>query len=221
MRLSTSFVATLASLAAVTACGDDPSSGGVDAHIDQPVADAPVAPTPVEFGNVARTCTPDNAVSPVLPGEAGHYAATSLTPPSYPFTVDKVSYSLQMNGSNCHGGLAHRVLVFTASGEPAAAPSAGAMASIDVPAGADADRWVDLTLPNPITLTSGQTLVVAVQMASDGADRSVCLSACPGSAAGHDWWSNAAAEPYAWADMFADFGFTSAYVIVAEGTPGA
>ena len=209
------------------ACGDSAQLKAVDAPVG--VADAPRsidaprpmidAPPPDEvLGNVAVGCTPDQNIGPVLPDEAGHYAATTLVPPRYPFTVTAISYDLGSNSGPCNAGIAHNVLVFKSAAEkPSLRPSAdGPVATLPVAAAADANRNISLTLPTAITLNTGERLVVAVQLTS-AANKAVCVRACPSAHAKQDWWSNATAEPYAWADMIADFGFASQFVIHAKG----
>lgn len=100
----------------------------------------------------------------------------------------------------------------------------------------------EVTLASPIVLAAGEALYVSVEMVGhyealpdggspfdDGGtalNTSVCIDACrtafDGGAApqvGIDYWSNAAVEPYAWADMVADFGFPALFTIRAFGSP--
>jgi hypothetical protein len=227
VRTAPPFLLPLLGLTALFGCGgDDDASSDPDARpsstadaaviIDDP--DAAIA-VDVRVGNVPEGCEFDNNIGPILPEEAGHLAGTALTPPSYPFTFTQVSYALGF-ANECVTGLAHEVVVFAAADMPPSnTPSAADETQvIPVPAGADAeaDRTITLVLPEPITITEG-ALVVAVKLNADG-DNSLCLRSCgTGGESGDDWWSNAAAEPFAWADMLDDFGFTSQFVIDATG----
>ena len=93
----------------------------------------------------------------------------------------------------------------------------GSMAYVEEDPAATNDRLVEIELETPIVLQDGESLVVAVEMVAVE-DASICIRACRDtSVAEVDWWSNAADEPYAWADMVADFGFASNYTIRAYG----
>ena len=202
----------------------DVDGGGVDSG-------GPDAGGPIALTNLAASCTaPSDAIEAVLPEEAGHYAATRLTPPSYPFRVDSFDYAVGHppgEAPDCDGGLAHRVSVYVIDGViPGATPSSDGslVASFDIPAEAVTDfRFIHRDLSPAIDLTTGQSIVVAVQQSVDdpAAPTSVCcIAACPGdpsSVSAVDYWSGAAAEPYAWADLVAEFGFPSNLWITATG----
>jgi hypothetical protein len=176
--------------------------------------------------NNAMVCplASQHGIYPVLPDEAGHYATARLTPVSYPFTITQVAYDLvQPNGvAQCADqSLAHQVqLIVSSEDKPSASPSAdGSLKeTIAVPAGAASTHTVELSLANPITLTSGQSLFVSVQLVGS-AGKSLCIGACGEAAAKSDvdYWSNAVAEPFNWADMVGDFGFTYNYMTRAYG----
>lgn len=172
----------------------------------------------VEVRNTPERCKAAEAVSPILPDEVGHLAATVLTPPTYPFEVAQVAYDL--DGSTrpdvCDSMLAHRVELYVIEGTvpPADPADAVSILTIDVDADEAAvlTRTVTLDLETPIVLAEGQSLVVAVEMpGNDDLSKSLCVVACfdTGGVAGLDWWSNATESPYAWADMVDAFGFTS------------
>jgi len=179
-------------------------------------------PGEVWIGNVTRGCTFDNSIGPVLPDEAGHFGASTLTPTSYPVTVTHVGYSL-MDNDGCMDGLAHRVEIYklTEARPPNMPTAAQRIETIEVPESASGagGRAFEHALASRVTLSEGERLVVAIQMtANDALTRSICLLTCgTGGTPMQDWWSNAAAPPFAWADMFEDFGFTSQYYIYARG----
>ena len=200
--------------------GPDAQPERIDAAPDlEPMADA-APPDPIRVSNIPEDCVFDNAIGPILPDEAGHFAGTALTPPSYPFRFERVGYVL--GGENdCTTALAHEVIVFAASEMPPSNnPSDSGGRTLAVPAGADVngDRVMEVDLGDPITVSQG-ALVVAVKLVAAG-DESLCLRSCAtGGESGEDWWSNAAAEPFAWADMLDAFGFTSQFAIDAVGRP--
>jgi hypothetical protein len=176
--------------------------------------------------NTPAECKVPESISPILPDEAGHLAATTLTPSAYPFEVTAVAYDVLGTAAAgaCNSTLAHRVDVFVIAGsEPPADPDdAVSVVSLDVaadPAATDS-RTVEVALDEAIVLEDGQSLVVAVQMVGDAElATSLCLQGCrdTGGVAGLDWWSNAALPPYAWADMVGDFGFISNFMTRAHG----
>ncbi len=184
----------------------------------------------LELSNVALPCNVEDFTYPLLPDEAGQRAASSLKPPSYPFEVTRVRYELGGAAINaqCANTMAHLVEVHVSdAAKPDASPSVNAASwvSISVPDEADAAdlRAVELTLDPPLTLSDGQHLVVSVELvASMDLMSSLCLRSCADAkpVVGVDWWSGAAAEPYMWADMIADFGFTTNFLISAYGTAG-
>ncbi|MBK7863704.1 MAG: hypothetical protein IPJ65_34885 [Archangiaceae bacterium] len=185
-------------------------------------------------------CNVENAVSPLYPDEVGHWTATRLTPATYPFTVSKVAYSLVgIQAGACDAELAHKVQVFVSrdGGLDPSPADAGALTLTVANSNGQADfakvdggvrgRIFTHTLASPVTLTSGQSLFVAVQMAGraggpDDAGITTCLATCrPAGDAGVksniDFWSNSATEPYPWADLVGDFGFTQYNTIRAIG----
>ena len=172
----------------------------------------------VEVRNTPEVCKAGEVVAPILPDEAGHLAATTLTPPSYPFEVTQVAYDLLGTDAPgaCDSTLAHRVELYVIEGAAPPADPADAVSSLTIDVDADEaaveERIVTLDLEAPIVLAEGQVLVVAVEMVgNDELSASACVRACrdTGGIAELDWWSNAAAVPYAWADMVGDFGFIS------------
>ena len=210
--LSASFV-----LVFCLACGDD----------DDPEAKT----TMLTLNNHNDACTDDGAgLAPVLPGEAGHYAAVVFTPPKYPATVSEVRYKAGDAGvAECDGGLAHEVQFYVLSnGSPTASPSMDgtAVLTMTTPASDMKERDVVLTPSSTIVLEEGQSLAVAVQLVANDSENptaAMCIDACrvDSPVSGVDFWSNAAGEPFDWKDLVADFGFpinitTEVDVIVPE-----
>lgn len=224
---------------AVAGCGgggDNGDDGGDDDNAPDAAStndpDAAVSPTPVALANVPSLATCPGvdlfSITPILPDEAGHFAAARLTPETYPVDVTTVAYDLAVPGAggDCDLTLAHTVEVYVDTAiAPAARPSDGTLVHrIDVPGGAAANHAVELTLPTPIHLTTGQSVFVAVKLVGDDTANptsALCIAACrtaAGAISDVDYWSNAAAEPFAWADMVDDFGFTYNFTIRAAGT---
>jgi hypothetical protein len=211
---------------------------GRDAPVDAPSrpGDAPTdapsdASTTVVLSNLASGCSaPADSVEAVLPEEAGHYAATRLAPPSYPFRVTSLDYMVGHRAGevpDCDGGLAHHVHVSVIDGvAPSATPSSdgSVVRTFDVEAAVVTEfRAVHLELTPPIDLTTGQSIVISVEQAVDdpAAPTTVCcIAACPGAPpiATVDWWSSAASEPYAWADLVAEFDYPVNLWITATGS---
>lgn len=188
------------------------------------VADAPVTPAETLLRSADfATCETYATLPTALPDEMNHLTTNRLTPTSYPFTVRQVGYFLELSSEDgqCNAGFAHRVdLYVTSDTTPPNEPGTSLVASIAVPAATapfadtiEEARALRHTLATPITLTAGQHLYVAVQLtagtpnAAGEMTQSLCASGCFGGAeAGTQFWSNAAATPYAWADLFTDFG---------------
>lgn len=205
--------------AAILPDGGPPLDAGVDAG------------GPIVLTNLPASCTaPSDTIEAVLPEEAGHYAATRLTPSSYPFRVTSFDYAVGHppgEATDCDGGLAHHVSVYVIDGVvPGASPSSDGslVASFDIAAEAVVDfRSIHRDLSPAVELTTGQSIVIAVQQAADDVSAPTavsCIAACPGDPSavpGVDYWSSAAAEPYAWADLVAEFGFPSNLWITATG----
>ena len=182
---------------------------------------APPLPNDPVLSNTPEFCGTFALIAP-LPEEIGHLAAGRLTPASYPFTVTEIGYELVGNLATCNNTLPHRTDVYVLSDATLPAmPSTAAVSvvSFDVDPGPTDEtvRTVTLPLDEPIELTEGQHLVVAVEMAGDEST-TACLNFCMDvSPVERSFWSNAALEPYDWADMVSDFGFNGTYVVFASG----
>lgn len=204
----------------------------IDASATEDAAVAPDAFAPTDGGAsevvLANVPDPDacgsglHAIYPFLPDELGHYATVRLQPPSYPFVVDQITYDLLApSGTQCDASFEHEVrLIVSASPTPPRSPSADGtlVATGNGVAGGSGSRTLVLDLPTEVRLERGEYLYVAVKLTGT-ASSSLCIGAC---ATGHplsdvDYWSNAAAEPYAWVDMVDDLGFTYNYTIRARG----
>jgi hypothetical protein len=171
--------------------------------------------------NAPELCGTFALIAP-LPEEVGHLAAGRLTPTSYPFTVTEIGYELVGNLATCNNTLPHRTDIYVLSDETLpATPSSAATSvlSFDVDPGPTDEtvRTVTLPLDQPIELTEGQHLAIAVEMVADGST-TACLNFCMDVApVERSFWSNAVLEPYDWADMVSDFGFNGTYVVFASG----
>jgi hypothetical protein len=195
-----------------------------DAGADDAPSGEDAPPVAVTLANVPspETCGSLHAIAPVIPDEVGHYAAVRLRPPSYPFVVEQISYDLLAPaGTPCDASFEHEVrLIVSSSPTPPAQPSTdGTLVATAVGAASGSEtRTLVLDLPESVRLEDGEYLYVAVKLTGD-ASHALCIGACATGTplSDVDYWSNAAAEPYAWADMIDDFGFTYNYTIRARG----
>jgi len=193
--------------------GDDSSGSGTSGGELVMLGNTPSCPVKAEAG-------------PSLPQEAGHLAATVLTPDTYPFAVSHVQYGLARKPiADCVNTYAHRVEIFvTEGGKPPPKPSTDASTFVSIAVEEsfeDIDlRVLEPKLDPPIVLTDGQSLVVAVSLEADvDANLSLCLASCVGAAIpGVDYWSYAAAEPYKWVDLVANYNWPANFKIYAFGT---
>ena len=152
---------------------------------------------PQVLTNNDSTCVPVDVFP--FSNEYGHWAAAKLTPTSYPFSVSKVRYSLNIGGPCVD--MAHVVDVFVSpSATPPSSPTV--TESFNVPTGSLVNGSIELTLANTLTLQSGDNLYVAVQLNGAGTQR-MCIWACQGPAfkTQHNFWSNAVAPPFPWATL--------------------
>jgi hypothetical protein len=232
------------SVVAVCGCAEGGSSspdarGAIDAGdvIDAPGAiDAPEAidATPLVYDAALPDATPPDAMpdqlltnaatcanlNSVLPlaGEESHYIAARLTPPSYPFSVTDVQYTLS-SGGDCVPGLAHQVQVYaTTTTTPPGTPVVHE--TIPVPTIATTmDRMVSLPLNAPLVLTAGEHLIIAIQ--NSGVSPNVtCVVTCDdvNAIADRNWWSNAGAPVFPWATL-SSFGLDTTVMADAIGHP--
>ncbi len=140
-----------------------------------------------------------------VPSEFGQFAATRLTPPSYPYSIIAIRYHLSDITAFCKE-LPHRTFLFVESSAiPGATPQE--LTSWDVAADSAAeDGWVEHTLAAPIVLDAEEHLFIAVEMTGDGREV-LCLSACAEAAGAsvhapeRNFWSNATEPPYVWAAL--------------------
>lgn len=178
-----------------------------------------------------------------LPQEDGHYLATSMEPPSYPFTVTSVRYLLRDNSAvnfdpnngddvltnyldmNCASNVKHRLFGFINKKTDPLPGNPSLVFDIEVdPGSAHIDnKEVNVDIPD-IVLESDEVLYVAIEMihpADYPGQAGVCLPTCEQRVTGSDfhWWSNSTSPNYPWVSM-ADFGFYSDYFFSMRGYPG-
>ena len=197
-----------------------------------PAADAmplpPDAPSLTTIGVGATVCkgasdpTKQADMAPVLPDEIGDPAATRITPPSYPFKVESISYQLTGMEAMCGTNIAHSVTVYAAptANTPPGTPTDAQ--TIQIPATSTDQRTevVTATLPTPIVLQQGQDLFVAVAMDANAAQTvSICLDGCGIKADDNrTFWSEQKQAPFTWATMYS-YGIAMDYAIWAQGEP--
>ena len=195
-------------------------------------------PSEMWLNNYGGVCPSDNqgSLGPVQL-EGGHWVATRLTPPAYPFTVTKVRYALaEQTSEDCVSTFAHKVAVWTGTASMPVATPPWVTIDVDEVAGVDAgvsplDGGVtdatsplirdprELTLDSPIALSTGQHLFVAIQLPRLDDGRRLCVTMCDGSlVSDRNHWSNAAAPPFNnWATL-ASFGINANLIALAWGS---
>jgi len=169
--------------------------------------------------NFPAKCTSWSAVMP-LAGEEGQLAAARLSPPTWPFTIDRIVYSLlhgEQGDVECNAGYSHRVELFTGTSPlPDATPTATVVV-VPEEVVQSTERLVVMDLDPPLTLQQDEHLFVAVELVGVYPDVG-CLSLCTdGQTYGdRNWWSNATAAPYSWAQLDS-YGVPGNLVVVAYG----
>jgi hypothetical protein len=187
------------------ATGDDDDSSGTGSDL---------------LANFPDPCKQWTAVMP-LSGEEGQLAASRLTPPHWPFSVDKVVYQLlhgDQDGVQCNAEYPHRVELFTAEGPaPAAVPADVLVVVTEEDEVQGTERIVVVDLDPPITLEQDEDLFVAVELTGNYPDVG-CLSMCTDGVTHDDrnYWSNANEAPYSWAEL-SGYGVMGNLVVVAYG----
>ena len=166
----------------------------------------PLPPPAVpQLANVpAGACNASMVLAPA-PTEIGQWAAARLVPPNYPFVVTEIKYVLygSTGQAGCDSTVAHRVQLYrSTSFAPPAAPTVEQEIAVPASPGAADPRLVDLTLTTPITLNTGESLVVQVEMAG-AAGAYVCLHMCkePPTYDDRNYWSGATTAPFTWATL--------------------
>ena len=132
--------------------------------------------------------------------EAGHLYGVRLVPDSYPFEVGEIVYEMADSGGECDSRDAHRVEVYV--GSTVAPPNMPTNpVTLNIPAITQnmGIRVVKAPLPTSITLTVGQYLFVAVELA---VAETSCIMVCQNATVtDRDYWSNATTSPYDWATL--------------------
>jgi hypothetical protein len=163
---------------------------------------------------------PNYSFIAAAPGEHGHYAATTFTPPSgqVPYKVSKVSYDLvnatlpgaplhnRPDDHMCNAGLAHEVLLFVvpANSPPTTSPvilrtiPVNQTSAQPVPGNSKTRTFTHNFAP--ITLQAGQKLVVAIKMTGDNTQTNIlCLGQCyDPNLVPREYWSFAHNAPFNW-----------------------
>lgn len=245
MRRSTNHMSFLGTLF-LAACSEPSSTAlDVDAYANNAGVDA-TAPDldgggapPLDGGHppsatvrsVPVDCEERGAFAPVLPEEGGHYLAVRLQPSSYPLPVRTVGYRLSDTPDECTAWIAHQVQLYVVDGmTPTSTPSADGtlVRTLDVPWASPPEepvriRDVEHSVGEPIVLTAGQSLIVAVRLAVDPDDstRSLCLRTCllADPTETTDYSSRAAIEPFDWVDLIAGGDFTDNGIAWASSSP--
>jgi hypothetical protein len=152
-------------------------------------------------------------------GQENHLAAARLTPPSYPFVIAFVRYTLLSDMDYCDNRLGHGVDVFVGSAvAPAASPAV--IEHFDVPMNDDfqLEKVMLHELSAPLTLEQGEHVFVAVRMTANVPLSRLCVLSCGGPAFQQDrnYWSNAVAPPYPWTMVSPDGGRNFAFEAIGH-----
>ncbi|MBA3463100.1 MAG: hypothetical protein H0T46_24295 [Deltaproteobacteria bacterium] len=181
-------------------CGSD------EAPPDAPSPDA--APQTVELRNDTGVCS---AHGEPAPNQGDWWWAVRLTPPSYPFTIQRVTYRLAGHdmlpnpfSHVCDSAMAHDARVFKASGAtPPSDPVV--LETFDVPTGVTPflDRLVDHTLATPIRLGADEHVFIAVRIANLPTAqpyRTMCVHVCSSATTVpmRDYVSQGTTPPFTW-----------------------
>ena len=201
-----------------TAGDDDDATAGDDDDATAGDDDDSADPADDMITHFTDPCKEWSAVMP-LPGEEGQLAAARLTPPFWPYDVDKVVYQLlhgEADGVQCNASYPHRVELFTAAGpNPPAEPEDVLVVVTEEEEVPGTERLVIMDFDPPLTIEDGEDLFVAVELTGNYPDVG-CFSMCTdGSTHGdRNWWSNATGAPYSWAEL-ASYGVMGNLVVVA------
>lgn len=204
-----------------------PDANAADAEIGNLASDTGSPEDDVEtITPVPEMCTQIDVVGPVLPDEANHFAATRFAIDDAPFSVESVIYRLR--GSTARAGcsaiLPHQTNIFIIPQDAAlpADPENQAVLhrSYDIPSDENAfdGRFVEVTLPLPLSVNRGDAVVVSIQMSATDREH-LCLEFCGTAPASPNrtFWSNSAASPFDWQDLHVDFGLSGAPAVGLVG----
>lgn len=192
--------------------GDPPTSGDSGAQAEDSDAAAPVAKPDAEVDagptlklGSASEVTPECKVSgryteAAKDGYDNGFYAIKITPTTYPFLAETLSYDLK-NGTvisnsgtvQCDAEAPHKVGFFKV---PAGAPTASPTdVQIWDAVGSGAAR--DEAIPKPVVIEKGEVGYALIQMVNGGA--ATCVYACStGATAGAHYRSKKTASPFAW-----------------------
>lgn len=193
---------------------DDDTTAGDD---DDDDSSEPVDNLLTNFPDPCKSWT---AVMP-LQGEEGQLAAARLTPPYWPFDVDKVVYQLlhgEQDGVQCNAAQSHRVELFMAdTADPPAEPADVTVVVTEEDEVEGTERLVVMDFDPPLSIEQDEHLFVAVELTGTYPDVG-CLSMCTDGTTFDDrnWWSNATEAPYSWAQL-SGYGVMGNLVVVAYG----
>ncbi len=152
---------------------------------------------PVEIKN-APICSFYHAFRPDA-ADLGSWFAVRMVPPFTPWTATKVKYFVSGVTADCDGTLAHRALVFKATGTtPPTTPVVHQAFNVPTGTGTTA-KGIEHTLTTPLQLGTGESLFLMIEMAGSGA-KGLCPLMCEDSPVVQDrqFWSTAKATPYSW-----------------------
>jgi hypothetical protein len=167
-----------------------------------------------------ETCAGAVQVVYPAPGENLQWAASRLTPSSYPADIAKVVLALRHGGSDdCSAELPTKVMVFKGTEvTPNASPADPQEISVSVTSATSGDASYAFDLTSPLKLQTGEHLFVAMQVRVDN-NKKTCIVSCPtGGHADRNYWAVKQKAPFDWAKL-ASFGIDWDFGLKAQAKP--
>lgn len=153
-------------------------------------------------------------------GEEGHWIASRIQPPVYPFTVDEITYtSLYFPGQGCSPEFEHFVQIWADGPAPISDPILHDELTVPMGTSSTVNRQFVHNLSNPITLQQDEYLYVSIQLMGWYPYVS-CLQTCEDndSLPEYTWWSHAIMSPFSWTNLDI-WGINASLDVRVDGSP--
>jgi hypothetical protein len=171
------------------------------------------------LSNVENCANPVQVVYPA-PGENLQWAASRLTPSSYPVEIVKIVLALRHGGADkCSAEFPTKVMVFKGTEvTPNASPASPREVFVSVTSATSGDASYAFDLTSPLMLETGEHLFVAMQVHED-ADKRTCIVSCPsGAHADRNYWGVSQTAPFDWREL-ASWGINYDFGLKAQAKP--
>jgi len=205
-----------------------------DSTLDQMLMDTGVdsqLPQPMILKTTSYNCSSDTElILRASKGENGHLFSTRLTPPSYPFVVESISYNAVeqiLAKAECRAHFDHKVEIYVGTfNKPEATPTPIEVIQVA------ATQPTNLTyndvfiktfthkLKNPLELKKDENIFIAIEMRHDpNYTMALCIneSVTISKDSSQYYWSNTASPPYNWGDLASSFGVREDHCVQAQG----